>query len=231
MKHYKMQFTYVGVDSHKGTHTAVFLDCFCDKVGEIVFDNNPSKFEKFLDDALEFKQDGTVLLFGLEDVSAYGRMLTVFLKANNQQVKHVNAVLVARERKNQTITQKNDSIDAECAARVLFSKLKTLPDAEPDDKYWVLRTLVIRRDFVMRSNSSLKNHLHTLLMQHYPNYQSFFSKLDGAASLAFFMRYPSPSTLEGASVDKLAEFLRGPSNGIFSTAKAQQIYRVYKKQI
>ena len=221
MRHTKMQYTYVGIDSHKESHTAVFLDCFYDKHGEIVFDNCPSKFGNFLDDAHKLQQDGTTLLFGMEDVSAYGRMLAVFLKARNQQVKHVNPLLVASERKNQTVTQKNDSIDAECAARVLLSKLGGLPDADPKDKYWILRTIVIRRDFVMRSNISLKNHLHTLLMSHYPNYGNFFYKIDGATALAFFMRYPSPSTLKGATVDELAEFLRGPSNGIVGTAKAK----------
>jgi hypothetical protein len=122
MTHPKMRYTYVGVDSHKDTHTAVFLDCFFDKVGEIIFENLPSKFGVFLSEADKLKMEGTTLLFGLEDVSAYGRTLTVFLKNNEQAVKHVNALLVAQERKNQTITQKTDSVDAECAARVLLSK-------------------------------------------------------------------------------------------------------------
>ena len=223
MKHYKMQYTYVGIDSHKETHTAVFIDCFYDKLGEIVVDNLPSKFEKFLDDAQKLQQDGTSLLFGMEDVSAYGRLLAVFLKANNQQVKHVNPLLVSWERKNQTATQKNDSIDAECAARILLSKLDELPDADPKDKYWILRTLVVRRNFVMRNNISLKNHLHTLLMSHYPSYRSFFYNIDGATALAFFNRYPSPSTLVGTTVDELTEFLQEPSHGKVGAAKALEI--------
>ena len=220
--HPKMQYTYVGVDSHKDTHTAVFLDCFFEKLGEIKFDNLPSKFDAFLKDALELQQENTTLLFGLEDVSSYGRNLTIFLKRKNQQIKHVNALFVAKERKNQTVTQKTDSVDAECAARVLLSKFGELPDAMPEDKYWILRTLVVRRDFIVKNNISLKNHLHSFLVQHYPNYHSFFGHIDCNTSLAFFMRYPSPQTLQGVSLEELERFLHVLSNGR-STAKARLI--------
>ena len=223
MIHKKMQYTYVGVDSHQDTHTAVFLDCFFEKIGELVIENMPSKFGAFLSEADKLRVEGTTLLFGMEDVSAYGRTLTVFLKGANQQVKHVNAVLVARERKNQTVTQKTDSIDAECAARVLLSKFNDLPDAGPEDKHWVLRTMVMRRDFVVRNNASLKNHLHTLLMMHYPNHRSFFRLIDCKTSLAFYMRYPSPSTLEGTTLEELTQFLRVLSRGNVGAKKAQEI--------
>jgi len=137
MNHPKMRYTYVGIDSHKDTHTAVFLNCFFEKLGEIKFKNLPSTFGAFLAGAENLKQNGTELLFGLEDASSFGRSLAVFLTDNNQKVKHVNALLVARERKNQNIVQKTDSVDAECAARVLLSKFGEMPDADPNDKYWI----------------------------------------------------------------------------------------------
>ena len=223
MTHPKMRYTYVGVDSHKDTHTAVFMDCFFEKLGEITFDNIPSKFGAFMSDAKKLEQDGTTLLFGLEDTSAYGRALTVFLKNSGHQVKHVNALLVARERRNQNITQKTDSGDAECAARVLLSKFGKLPDADPDDKYWMLRTLVIRRDFIVKNNISLKNHLHCLLAAHYPRYSDFFHSFECKTSLVFFMRFPSPPALTGITVEELADFLSGPSNGQLGTARAREI--------
>jgi len=110
-----MHYTYVGIDSRKDTYTAVFLDCFFEKLGEISFNNLPSKFPAFLNDALKLQSDGTTPLFGLEDVSMYGHTLAVFFKENNLQAKHVNALLVARERKNQNITEKTDAVDAKCA--------------------------------------------------------------------------------------------------------------------
>jgi len=223
MIHPKMRYTYVGVDSHKDTHTAVFLDCFFEKLGEISFENLPDKFEDFLAQAQKYKADGTTFMFGLEDCSAYGRTLAKFLHGSDHHVKHVNPLLVARERKNQNITQKTDSVDAECAARVLLSKFGELPDVEPQDEYWVLRTLVARRNLLIRQRAATKNYLHSVLMQSYPNYRAFFANIDCKTSLAFFMRYPSPHTLDGVTVEELAAFLEIPSNRCIGIPKAKAI--------
>jgi len=228
MTHPKMQYTYVGVDSHKHSHTAVFLDCFYEKLGEITFENLPSKFGAFLAKAEKLRADGTTLLFGLEDVSMYGRLLAVFFRDNGQKMKHINALLVTKERKNRNVTQKTDAIDAECAARVLLSRFSDLPDAQPDDKYWILQSLVTRREFIVKNNISLKNHLHSLITQHYPNYRHWFPSIDSHTSLAFLMRYPSPSMLAGVTHESLAEFIREASNnrvgaGLNSNDRAQKI--------
>ena len=42
----KENIIYVGIDLHKETHTAVMLDCWNQKLGEITFDNKPSVFHK-----------------------------------------------------------------------------------------------------------------------------------------------------------------------------------------
>jgi hypothetical protein len=221
--HPKMRYTYVGVDSHKETHTAVFIDCFFDKLGEITFKNLPSEYGAFLLEAGRLKMDGTELLFGLEDATSFGRTFAVFLADSRQRAKHVNALLVARERRNRNIAEKTDSVDAECAARVLLSKLGELPDADPDDKYWILRTLVVQRDNIVKAGTSLKMFLHSLLTQHYPNYRNFFRNIDGKTSLAFFKKYPSPSALKGVAAAELADFVGGHSSGYYGAEKALEI--------
>jgi len=223
MIHRKMRYTYVGVDSHKETHCAVFLDCFFEKLGEITFENLPSKFGGFLELAQKYKSEGTVFLFGLEDISSYGRTLTVFLKANGQKVKHVNAQLVASERKNQTIVQKTDSVDAECAARVLLSKFSALPDADTQDIYWVMRSLVARRNFLVKNRAAAKKQLHSFVTQHYPNYRQFFEGIDSATALAFFTRYPSPILLKGTTAPELTAFLQDTGKGNYTLETAQRI--------
>ena len=221
MMHPKMQYTYVGVDSHKDTHTAVFMDCFFEKLGEITFQNLPSVFGDFFIEAERFLMDGTVFLFGLEDTSAYGRTLMTFLRGNGQQVKHVNSLLVANERKN--VIQKTDSVDAECSARVLLARFGELPDANPEEMYWVLRSLVVRRASLVRQNVASKNMLHSFLTQHYPNYRSFFVNIEYKTSLAFFAKYPSPQLLEGTTLEELAVFLEFHSNGLMGLDKAMEI--------
>ena len=223
MMHPKMQYTYVGIDSHKDTHTAVLLNCFFEKLGELTFDNLPSRFNAFLADAQCFKMEGTVLLFGLEDTSAYGKNLMTFLKSNDQQVKHVSSLLVARERKNQNIVQKTDAVDAECAARVLLSKFGTLPDAVPEETYWILRSLVVRRAALVKQNVASKNMLHSFLTQHYPNYRQFFENIDCDTALAFFEQYPSPQLLSDTAVEHLAAFLEMHSGKFYGLDKAKEI--------
>jgi transposase len=219
----KMELTFIGIDSHKDTHTAVLINCFFERLGEVTFRNLPSEFPGFLLKAEELKEEGTRLVFGLEDVSMYGRALAVFLKNNNQQAKHVNALLVAKERKNQNVTQKTDSVDAECAARVLLSKFDELPGSLPDDKYYILKTMVSRRGVIIKNNISLKNHLHSLVTQHYPNYTSIFRNIDGKSALAFFYCYPSPQALDGVGLEELAGFFKEVSQGKVGFARARMI--------
>ena len=221
--HPKMQHTYVGIDSHKYEHTAVLINCFFEKCGEIVFENNRSKFDAFLSEASKLKMEGTSLFFGLEDTSSYGRALANFLLKNNQPVKHVNARLVFEERKKQIFTEKDDSIDAECAARILLQMFGTLPDVVEDEKYWLLRTIVVRRKFIINTNVRLKTYLHTLLTQDFPNYRKFFCAIDGKAALAFFTKYPSAGMLKDTTVEELAQFLWENSHGRLDLERAQEI--------
>ncbi len=229
MNHPKMKYTYVGIDSHKDTHCAVLLNCFFEKLGEISFNNTPSEFDSFLAEVQRLKLKGTKPAFGLEDVTAYGRSLTVFLTGKKQVVKHVNAALVASERKSRNILHKTDSEDAECAARVLLSRFDQLPDSEPQDKYWVLETLVTRRRSIIKLNTALKNHLHAFITSHYPSYHKFFVNIDCKSALVFFEKYPSPSKLEGVTEAELAELLEEHSNKRLRLEKAQQILSCIKK--
>jgi len=223
MNHRKMKYTYVGVDSHKGSHTAVFMDCFFEKLGEITFQNLPVKFESFMVNAEKFMVHGTEFLFGLEDTAVYGRGLAAFLRENGLKVKHVNAFLVARERKNRSVTQKTDSIDAECAARVLLSKFDEMPDVEVEDKYFVLRSLVVRRAGIVKNNIAMQNRLHGMLPDHYPNYREFFKDIDCTTALDFFLKYPSPGTLAGVTVEELARYFISKSRGRTGIEKARLI--------
>jgi transposase len=229
MFHPKMQYIYVGIDSHKETHCAVFLNCFFEKLGELTFPNIPGQFEDFFQKTRQFKEKGTKLAFGLEDVSAYGRSLTVFLTGKKQLVKHVNASLVAAERKSRNVLHKTDSEDAECAARVLLNRFDQLPEADPQDKYWVLKNLVTRRRSIIKTNTALKNHLHAFLTSHYPHYPQFFVNLDCQTALIFFEKYPSPSKLAGVTVEELTELLEENSNKRLRLAKARQILDYVQK--
>ncbi len=224
--HEKQKHLYVGVDLHKQQHVAVIINCWQEKKGEIKFENKPSAFSTFLLDIDKLIEEGMTPVFGLEDVGGYGRSLAQFLSDQGQVVKEVNPALSYAERKSHITTQKSDSWDAECVARILVNKLDQLPDAKPHDLYWSIQQLVTRRNALVKAQGALKNQLHIQLSHHYPSYKKFFSEVDGKTALAFWERYPSPSCLEGMSVKQLTTFLLKVSNNTCSVKKASEILKL-----
>lgn len=125
-------------------------------------------------------------------------------------------------------TQKSDSWDAECVARILLNKLNHLPDAKPHDLFWSIQQLVTRRNALVKAQGALKNQLHIQLSHHYPSYKKFFSEVDGKKALAFWKLYPSPSSLDGVNVKKLTTFLLEASNNTCLVKKANEILKLVK---
>lgn len=227
--HNRQNYLYVGVDLHKEHHTAVIINCWQEKLGEIQFDNKPSAFSKFLLEVETYVSAGITVVFGLEDVGGYGRALAKYLVDHEQVVKEVNPALSFLERKSHVTTQKSDSWDAECVARRLINKLNQLPDAKPNDLFWSIQQLVSRRNALVKAQRALKNQLHIQLNHHYPSYKKFFSELDGKTALAFWQQYPSPFCLEGANIKQLTAFLLDVSNNTCSVKKASDILKLVKE--
>ncbi|MBO2946229.1 IS110 family transposase [Paenibacillus sp. F411] len=227
--HEKQKHIYVGVDLHKQHHVAVIINCWQEKLDEIKFENKPSAFSTFLLNIDKLIEDGLTPVFGLEDVGGYGRSLAQFLTDHGQVVKEVNPALSYAERKSHMTTQKSDSWDAECVARILVRQLSQLPDAKPHDLFWSIQQLVTRRNALVKAQGALKNQLHIQLSHHYPSYKKFFSEVDGKTALAFWKRYPSPSSLDGVSVKKLTTFLLEASNNTCSVKKANEILKLMKE--
>ncbi|MDQ2088215.1 IS110 family transposase [Herbivorax sp. ANBcel31] len=222
-QHPKMRYVYCGIDSHKDTHTAVILNCFFEKLAEFTFKNLSSDFEDFLIRANRHKSKDISIVFGLEDVSAYGRNLAVYLHSKGYSVKHVNSSLVAHERSSLNTLHKSDSFDAECAARVLINRLDLLPQFNPYDKFWTLSKLVKRRNSLIKTGMALKNQLHDYVMHHYPSYKKWFPNIDAKSSLAFFEKYPSPAKLEGVTQVDIVELFQRESKHLFYKDKKAKL--------
>ncbi len=227
--HPKMQHVYVGIDIHKHQHTAVIVDCFSEKLGELTFPNKKQDFPKLISFVKKHTAKGITPVFGLEDVLGNGRELAIFLLERNQKVKYVNPSLSQSERKNQASINKSDSIDSQCVANVLLNKLDSLPDAAPNDLHWALNELVTKRNTLVKNNVVLKNQTHTYLSHHYPNYKNFFFSLDSKTALEFFKEFPSPSKLKGTTLQELTAFLSQKSHHNCSGKKARQILQFVEK--
>jgi len=224
--HPKMTRTYVGCDSHKDSHTFVFLNCFHEVLGKITIGSAPSEFDNFIKQAKRYLQTGTTFAFGFEDVSAYGRAFVKYLTDKGYLVKHVDASKVATERGQ--VLHKTDQYDAECCARILINQFDNLPNANPQDKYWILQTLVTRRNAITKINVMVKNSLHKEIAENYPHYKKFFCRLTTNSALAFYEAFPSPHHLEDVTVEQLALLLKSASKQS-STTKAAFILETIKK--
>ena len=60
-------------------HTAVMLDCWNQKLGEITFENKPSEFSKLTRKVSRFVTEEKEPVYGLENAYGYGRALAVWL--------------------------------------------------------------------------------------------------------------------------------------------------------
>ena len=173
----KTKFIYVDLDLHKEQHTAVIMDCFNEKLGEITFQNKPSEFSKLLVKTKRYCTDGKGIVFALENAYGYGRELAAWLIKKGYLVKDVNPALSYAYRKSVPQYKKNDSYDAQCVARVAINELNKLPDAMHEDMYWTLSQLVNRRAHLKTHHIRLKNQLHEQICVVYPSYKQFFQDI------------------------------------------------------
>lgn len=96
----KENFIYVGIDLHKETHTAVMIDCYNQKLGEITFPNRPADFPKLVTKVKKCNTDGKEVVYGLENAYGYGRALAVWLIDKGYLVKDVNTAISHRQAKH-----------------------------------------------------------------------------------------------------------------------------------
>lgn len=125
---------YVGIDLHKETHTAVIIDCYNNKLGEITFANTPAEFPKLVRKVKKFCINGKEAVYGLENAYGYGRPLAVWLLERKYIVKDVNTSISNRQAKHRgAMYRKSDSDDASAIALATLNMLSVLPDACPND--------------------------------------------------------------------------------------------------
>ena len=209
----KRNTCYVGCDMHKDTHCAVIIDCWMNNLGEVNFENRPSKFPSFVEDVKRICGNKDIV-FGLEDTKGYGRNLASYLVGRRFDVKHVNPAYTSGIRLSNPIVYKDDSYDAYCVARVLRDMVDKLPDAKQEDIYWTIRQLVKRRDLLVKNNVMNKNTLHNQLMYSHPSYRKFFALIDGKSALCFWENYPSPMHVDSTTSVKIYETLKGVHQGL-----------------
>ena len=133
----KENFIYVGIDLHKETHTAVMIDCYNQKLGEITFPNRPADFPKLVTKVKKCNTDGKEVVYGLENAYGYGRALAVWLIDKGYFVKDVNTAISHRQAKHRgAMYRKSESQWKICGRNLFQSAIINVPPG-PAKKSWM----------------------------------------------------------------------------------------------
>ena len=213
---------FVGVDTHKHSHTAAVFSSYFSLFTTITFANSYQGFDKLLKQ-LEKLSNGKILIFGLEDSQGLGNFLAEFLLKKGFDVVDIDPVLTDRGRRRTTHKDKSDDRDACLIAKTLISKKDSLHKVTINKTSLALRELVKSRELLVGESTRIKNRLHVLIFNQYMDISGIFSDLFSKCALAFFARYPDPSKLKGESLDNLESFLKSNSKGRHGKKKAMDI--------
>lgn len=165
----KQNALYVGIDVHKDTHTAVGISPYGEKLFELTIGNYQSDFQ-ILEEKVEEMKGNLSPYFGLEDCHGHGERLSAYLVESGAKVIAVPAILVDRQRQNETHPEKSDSLDALGVAKVMIQRIDTLPIytiSEESRKAKQIKEISMDREYLSGERARLKNHLHNLLHRIY----------------------------------------------------------------
>jgi len=200
----------VGVDAHKQVNSAVALDERGRALGQWHGPNAPHGWQELARWAAGWDMP---CQWGIEGAWNYGRGLAQHLVADGTRVYEVNPRWTAQERRAARPQAKNDRLDAQAVARLVWREGTALPQVQGDDEASALDLLVTEREGALAEATRLRNQLHALLMQLDPLYRTHVPCLQTQAGLRCVLAYMTTSTVllqqsRAASVRRTAERLQ-----------------------
>lgn len=193
----KLKTLFVGVDTHKETHTLTGINVACEKLCELTFENSFNGFNEAFESIMKVSKDNSLNpMIGLEDTGGTGMALAKFLHRGGIPIKTVNPVLVKRSGKYQTHPEKSDSQDALEIAIVSVQRTDTLPDftlTENTEFAKEIGVLISERNDLISEQTKVKNKLHWALYKSWGlTYKTIYQKdIFGKRAIDFWSKYPS----------------------------------------
>jgi len=194
---------FVGVDTHKDSHTAAVLDGYFDVVATITFTNDKAGFAG-LERQLKKISHGRDLFFGLEDSQGLGSFLAAYLISKGYKALEINPVTTDRGRKHTVSRDKSDEADAIVIAKTLIRERDNLHPVRIDRNSVALREMVGYRQLLVSEATRIKNRLHIVLFNQYEGVLGCFKDPFRKCAFAFFKRYPDPFSLKEVDPDSLS---------------------------
>jgi transposase len=147
----------VGVDTHKHAHVAVALDLVGAVIGKITIPVDRAGYAHLRQWAAEL---GEQVDFGIEGTGSYGAGVTSFLRRHGHLVLEVNRP----DRRIRYLQGKNDTIDAETAARAVLTGAVTAVPKTADGTVEMIRQVKIAKDTAVKARSQAIITLKTILV-------------------------------------------------------------------
>jgi transposase len=169
---------FVGVDTHKNSHTAAVLDGYFEVLATIDFANNQEGFYH-LDLKLKKLAGGRNLTFGLEDSHGLGSFLAKHLVNKDYPVLEINPVSTDRARRHTVARDKSDTMDAIAIAKTLIRERANLNPVRINKNSIALKEMAGYRQMLVRESTRIKNRLHVVLFNQYNGIMGQFSSLFG----------------------------------------------------
>jgi transposase len=152
----------VGVDTHKHTHVAVALDQLGAVLDSTTITVNRAGYARLRNWAtgLAAEYDGAPVVFGIEGTGSYGAGLASFLRRAGDRVVEVNR----GDRSVRHLRGKDDTIDAETAARSVLSGSATATPKTGEGTVEMIRQVKIAKDTATKARTQAIVTLKTVLV-------------------------------------------------------------------
>jgi len=147
----------VGVDTHNHTHMAVALSANGGWLGSLKLDAQLSGYQELIRWAAEF---GSSPVFAVEGTGCYGAGLCRALQTAELEVVEVNRP----DRSTRRRLGKDDTIDAEAAARSFIAGQSTVIPKAGNDLVEMIRMLKVVKDSATDNRTAALNQLHAIVV-------------------------------------------------------------------
>jgi transposase len=150
-----------GVDCHKASHVAVFLDSAGRFIEQLAFAANADGYER----ALSRAQALGCTEWGLEGTGSYGYGLAVYASSKGAVVYEVPGAFTKRHRRHGSRRGKSDGVDARAIAEVVLREPGRLPRFHLAVRQRALRLRYDQRDRLVRERTKAANRLRNAAVQ------------------------------------------------------------------
>lgn len=167
----------VGVDTHKYTHVAVALDDHAREIESRQFPADRAGYAALIDWALSL---GVRVTFAIEGTGSYGAGLTAAVRCRGAGVVEV----VRADRRERRLNGKSDTLDAENAARAVFSGKATAQPKAADGTVEMVRQVKVAKDVAVKARTAAMISLKQVLVNADPELREQLQPLSKMALIS-----------------------------------------------